>query len=62
MATPEQIAKVLISLDEIRACRQCDTRLRWGDLECPHCGADLDEALRQWAQRLVDDLAHISKP
>ncbi|MDO8750564.1 MAG: hypothetical protein Q7K03_05420 [Dehalococcoidia bacterium] len=54
MATEEQISRVLISLAEIQSCGLCGTRLRWGDFECPHCGADLDDQLRLWAQRLVD--------
>ncbi|MFH1140097.1 MAG: hypothetical protein V1724_00150 [Chloroflexota bacterium] len=58
MATEEQISLVLISLAEIQSCGQCGTRLRWGDFECPHCGADLDDQLRFWAQRLVDAVNH----
>ncbi len=60
MATDEQIAAVLTHLAEIQACRQCGTRLRWGDFECPHCGADLDDQLLFWAQRLVDTINHPS--
>ena len=58
MATEEQISRVLIGLTEIQACNQCDTRLRFGDFECPHCGTDLEDALRQWAERLVDRIGH----
>ena len=58
MATEEQIATVLMHLAEIQTCRQCHTRLRWGDFECPHCGADLEDDLRQWANGLVDELNH----
>lgn len=54
MATEEQIGKAVGSLAEIRACRWCGTRIRFGDWECAHCGADLEDELRQWAQRLVD--------
>ena len=54
MATEEQIARVLASLAEVQMCRQCGTRLRFGDLECPHCGADVEDDLRTWAERLID--------
>ena len=60
MATEEQISKVLIGLADIQACSQCDTRLRFGDFECPHCGADLEDDLRKWAERIVDGIGHES--
>jgi PHP family Zn ribbon phosphoesterase len=56
VATEEQIQIVLTSLAEIQACTQCGTRFRFGDLDCPHCGSDLDEYLRQWAEELLDRL------
>ena len=56
MGTEDQIGKVLSSLAEIIACRWCGTRIRFGDLECPHCGADLEDELRQWAERLIGGL------
>ncbi len=58
MATEEQISRVLMSLGEIQVCGHCHTRLRWGDFECPHCGADLDDQLRLWAQRVVEAVNH----
>lgn len=62
MATEDQIARVLTSLEDIQACRLCETRLRFGDIECPHCGADIDDILRAWAERVVDLVAGASKP
>ena len=43
-------------LAEMRVCPQCATRIRFGDYECPHCGADLFDALREWAGSLVAEL------
>ena len=57
MGADDQIGKVLSSLAEIVACRWCGTRIRFGDLECPHCGADLEDELQKWAERLLGRLA-----
>lgn len=57
MATERQIQQVLLFLAEVRECGACGTRFRFGDLDCPHCGADLEELLRGWAEELVDGLA-----
>ncbi len=57
MATEEQILSVLNNLVQILSCPNCDTRLRFGDWECPHCGQELDDFLRRWAAHLVDQLA-----
>ena len=56
MATEDQIQKAVNSLSEISACSQCGTKLRFGDLDCPRCGADIEDNLRDWAERLVDGL------
>jgi hypothetical protein len=56
LATERQIQQVLMFLAEVRACQLCGTRFRFGDLDCPHCGADLEELLRQWAEELVEQL------
>jgi rubrerythrin len=56
MATESQIRTVLNHLAEVQFCHVCGTRFRFGDLDCPHCGEDLEEVLRQWADRLVDAL------
>ena len=58
LSEEDQIAKVLNSMYEVVACNQCGTRIRFGDVECPHCGIDVDDELRQWATRLLDRLAH----
>ena len=57
MATEKQIQAVLSRLAEIQTCRLCGTAIRFGDYECPHCGADLDDDLREWAKRLIEGLA-----
>ena len=57
MATEKQISMVLSALTQIQSCSQCDTRLRFGDFECPHCGFDLEDYLRKWAEGLVDEMA-----
>ena len=56
MADREEISIVIEALSEIRACANCSTRIRFGDLDCPHCGMDLDDFQRDWAERLVDRL------
>ncbi len=56
MATEKQIQIVLTSLADIQACARCGARFRFGDLDCPHCGAELDDYLRQWAEELLDRL------
>ena len=56
MATEEQIQKVLNHLQDVQTCPSCGTRFRFGDLDCPHCGEDIEETLREWADRVVSDL------
>ena len=56
MATEEQIQKVVNSLYDVESCNRCGTRLRFGDLDCPRCGSDIEDNLRDWAERLVDHL------
>jgi predicted amidophosphoribosyltransferase len=56
MATESEIQKVLTILSEVQACVDCGARFRFGDQECPHCGADLEEYLRRWAEALINDL------
>ena len=56
VATEGQIQKVLTNLSEFQSCTSCGTRFRFGDVECPHCGADLEEYLRQWAEQLISEL------
>jgi hypothetical protein len=55
MATPEQVSTVLnILAGEMLACPSDGTRLRYGDYECPHCGADLEDYLRDFAAYVAD--------
>jgi rubrerythrin len=56
MATEDRIQVVLNALADIQPCRQCGTAVRFGDYECPHCGADLEDALRDWARKLVEGI------
>ena len=53
MATESQIQKVFTRLSKVHSCTSCGIRLRFGDLECPHCGTDLEEYLRHWAEKLI---------
>ena len=57
MATEKQIQAVLARLEDVQACSECGTALRFRDYECPHCGADLEDRLREWAEGLVDAIA-----
>ena len=56
VASREEIDLILNSLEQIERCSLCATRLRYGDFECPHCGADLESTLSGWAERLADRL------
>ena len=57
MASEEQIQKVMDSLDRISPCSGCGMRYRVGDMECPQCGADLYDNLRDWAESLMEVLS-----
>lgn len=56
--TPEeqQVRTVVGSLAESLSCDRDGTRLRYGDYECPRCGADVEDVLSEWARRLVRKL------
>ena len=54
----QQIQAVLTALSQVLACANCGARFRFGDLDCPHCGAELDEYFRQWAIELLHKLGH----
>ena len=57
MAANEDRVQILLNgLSEVLGCRQCGTRLRFGDMDCPHCGADLEDDLREWAERVLRSL------
>ena len=61
VATEEQIQCAIDSLDLIPPCPTCGMRYCQGDYECPHCGADLDENLRTWADAMIDRVAQIGQ-
>ena len=61
MATEDQIQHAIDSLDLIPPCPTCRMRYCQGDYECPHCGADLDENLRAWAEAMIDRVAQIGQ-
>ena len=56
LTTEQRIQIVLTALAEVQACRDCGARFRFGDLDCPHCGAELDDYFRRWAESLLQQL------
>ena len=56
MVSEERIQRAINSLDTIKPCSGCGMRYCVGDLECPQCGTDLEENLREWAERLVGEI------
>ena len=56
MATETQIQTVFRILSERPECRGCRINLRFGDMDCAHCGAEIDDQMREWAASLVDAL------
>ena len=56
MATETQIQTAFRIVSERPECRGCRINLRFGDLDCAHCGADIEEEMREWAIRLVDTI------
>ncbi len=60
MNVEQQVRVILNALSEMRACPNCGTRFRFGDLDCPHCGAELDDELRDWALSLLARLEQIN--
>lgn len=55
-ATEDQIQAVMFRIGDVNPCNTCGTALRYGDYECPHCGADMEDHLRQWSRDLVDEV------
>ena len=53
MTTEDSMRAIANSLTEALACPRDGTRLRFGDLECPRCGEDIEGVLRAWASRLL---------
>ncbi|MDA1188819.1 MAG: hypothetical protein O2854_03980 [Chloroflexi bacterium] len=56
MSQDQEILVALSSLAEVQECPNCSTRIRYGDLDCPHCGYDLDDQQHAWAERLIERL------
>ncbi len=56
MVGEKQIQVVLNILADSYGCPRCGTRLRFGDQDCPHCGHDLDDHLRMWAEYVLETL------
>ncbi len=56
MNNQSNMSKVLAFLSESRFCTDCDTRIRFGDIDCPHCGSDLEDLYMQWANKLLNEL------
>jgi len=56
LARNDLVLKILQVLYEFVVCPLCETRIRFGDIECPHCGKDLDDDLLILAERLISKL------
>ena len=56
LTAEQQIQTVLLALSEVQACGNCGARFRFGDLDCPHCGEELDDYFRGWAVQLLERL------
>ncbi len=56
MTRDDDVQVVLDHMTEVEACQACSTTIRFGVYECPHCGGDLEDTLRNWAGRLLDAL------
>ena len=56
MVDEERIQRAIDSLETIKPCSGCGMRYRVGDLECPQCGTDLEDNLREWAERLLREM------
>jgi predicted RNA-binding Zn-ribbon protein involved in translation (DUF1610 family) len=57
MAREDDIQVVLDHVTGVEACGACGMTIRFGVYECPHCGGDLEDVLRDWAKRLLSALA-----
>ena len=44
---------VLDHVTSVESCGECGMTVRFGVYECPHCGGDLEDVLRDWAGRLL---------
>ncbi len=57
-----KINQILNHTSEILSCIKCGTKIRYGDYDCPHCGCELDDQLREWAIALLNKLNPLYKP
>lgn len=53
MVSEEQAGKIFGHMAEPIYCHECGVRIRFGDYDCPRCGADIEELLRAWARQLL---------
>jgi len=58
MERKSKIAVIMRSISESLSCHLCETRLRFGDLECPHCGEDIEPVFYEWAEKLMEEMDH----
>ena len=56
-----QIQQAIDSLDRIQPCANCGMRYCVGDYECPHCGEDLYDNLRAWAEDMIRRVSELSE-
>ena len=56
MQADHQISRIMAYLADVVTCPVCETRIRFGDHECPHCGEDIEEELHRWAAELLEKL------
>ena len=57
MTSEDDIQVVLDHVTGVESCGDCGMTIRFGVYECPHCGGDLEDVLRDWAGRLLTALA-----
>ena len=57
-----KINQILNHTSEILSCIKCGTKISYGDYDCPHCGCELDDQLREWAINLLNKLNPLYKP
>mgnify|MGYP001372318973 FL=1 len=57
----KEIEQILLNwIYEQKICTECQTRIRFGDIECPHCGIDLEENIHKWIILLVNKIASLN--
>ena len=61
MISEERIQRAINSLDTIKPCSGCGMRYGVGDVECPRCGTDLEDNLRDWAERLLHEMGEAAR-